>query len=724
MGVDARAGARVPVALAALTLARLVERGIPDVTVAAAADGYRVKMLLPESGDAVPAVRALREALTEKATAAESLAAASKVASLGHHALRDAAAVESARCRDEAFVPPEPETILTVDTLDGWRAASHALGRVVFGVTGPAGEVEAVAHAIQGLPPWPVSAVPLPAVSPAAPVPPELFESRAPRGVVLLHTATAASAALVARDLGDPNGALSVRLRALDAPAVLRSVEASASLGAGCVEVVADLPPRMADALSVMREEAVIAAMRAMRESDAEEAPSPVADPRDAAELAAWWALGREREASASPPVAHLLVGLPPSTDPAEEGTRGRALLAELAREAPERALEVRLAEEPGQGTLEMLLASPCGTTTEGEGDAGLTALAVASVVEQSRRDAEADGVELSEWITSDGVGVRLHAVRRPLESDVALARRAADRLGAAFLALPPDAGAVDRARASLLSAGAAMPEEAAFGVLSEALVPGHPSWTFPLSEGRGLDAPSGAALSRLSALRHGPLRLAVLAGDPALLQEVVAGVDRWAPRAPGARVCPAMPAAPPPRPGTYASPSDSSSVWLALPLARGHGGALHDAAVATAAALDGPSGLLSRALSSGLASSWAAKVVGAREAPALVVHVTSTGQALDAAVAQLRALFDRLRQGALSEADRTYAASRLAEQDLRSELTREGRLQRLWRGDPRSETVPSLESLRAFLADSIKDDAWIIVASRPPLAEALKPTP
>jgi hypothetical protein len=332
--------------------------------------------------------------------------------------------------------------------------------------------------------------------------------------------------------------------------------------------------------------------------------------------------------------------------------------------------------------------------------------------------------VELSEWITSDGVGVRLHASRRPFETDVALARRAADRLGAAFLALPPDAGSVDRARASLLSAGAAMPEEAAFGILSEALVPGHPSWTFPLSEGRGLDAPSGAALSRLSALRHGPLRLAVLAGDAALLQEVVRGVDRWVPRGAGARVCPAMPTPPPPRPGTYASPSEASSVWLALPLPRGQGVTLHDAARATAAALDGPSGLLSRALSSGLASAWAAKVVGSREAPALVVHVTSAGQALDAAVAQVRALFDRLRQGALSEADRTYAASRLAEQDLRAELTREGRLQRLWRGDPKTPAVPSLEAWRAFLADAIRDDAWIIVASRPPLAEAGKPPP
>jgi hypothetical protein len=47
-----------------------------------------------------------------------------------------------------------------------------------------------------------------------------------------------------------------------------------------------------------------------------------------------------------------------------------------------------------------------------------------------------------------------------------------------------------------------------------------------------------------------------------------------------------------------------------------------------------------------------------------------------------------------------------------------------LWRGDPKTPAVPSLEAWRAFLADAIRDDAWIIVASRPPLAEAGKPPP
>jgi hypothetical protein len=176
-----------------------------------------------------------------------------------------------------------------------------------------------------------------------------------------------------------------------------------------------------------------------------------------------------------------------------------------------------------------------------------------------------------------------------------------------------------------------------------------------------------------------------------------------------------------------------SSSAWIAIPLrhtaspsapstsaSAGASSSLLSAARITAAALDGPDGLLAHALSSGLAYSWSAKVVGPRDASALVVHIGAASHTLDPAVAQVRALLDRLRRGGLSDADRARGALRLADEELRAALTPQGRLVRLWRGEPDAPEVPSVDALRSFLADTVRDEGLIIVASRPPLAKVI----
>jgi len=184
-----------------------------------------------------------------------------------------------------------------------------------------------------------------------------------------------------------------------------------------------------------------------------------------------------------------------------------------------------------------------------------------------------------------------------------------------------------------------------------------------------------------------------------------------------------------PSRPATYTVDTRSgsgSSAWLAIALAAGDAPA-RTAASFIAAALDGPDGLLAHALGGGLAHAWSARVVGGGRASALVVRIESAPGALDAAVAQARALFDRVRQGSLAETDRARAASLLADRELAASLDPSHRVSSLWRDAPRAAAsdasldpgAPTLDALRSFASTALHDDALVIIAVRPP-----RPTP
>jgi hypothetical protein len=142
------------------------------------------------------------------------------------------------------------------------------------------------------------------------------------------------------------------------------------------------------------------------------------------------------------------------------------------------------------------------------------------------------------------------------------------------------------------------------------------------------------------------------------------------------------------------------------------------------AAALDGPTGLLARALGaapgaspeSALARTWSAGVLVGPRSAALVIRLTAADGAMDAAVAQTRALLDRLRQGAVREEDRTNAATAIARSSLAASLDARTRTVALWRGEnPSPAPQPTLDALRAFAASVLRDEALVIVAARPP---------
>jgi len=336
-------------------------------------------------------------------------------------------------------------------------------------------------------------------------------------------------------------------------------------------------------------------------------------------------------------------------------------------------------------------------------------------------------------WAAPDGLGVVVHGPALPGESPEAHARRLADAVARSFAAEPVDRGAVSHARARLLGEDG-REDSRALVTLANAVVPGHPSWLAPMGPVDALGRSSDASVvARASALRAGPLRLAVLANaSPAQSDAAVHAVDRWIARQPGqARACPVPSTPAPPRSATYVveTPAGSTSeAWIALALPPGDAAA-ENAAQWIAATLDGSDGLLAHALGGGLARSWSARVVGGSHAAALVVRVDSAAGALDAAVAQVRALFDRLRQGSLAASDLAHATGLLAERDLAGSLDPSRRVLALWRGAalpaPTAPAAPpTLDALRAFASTTLRDDALIIVAVRPPRAPAPAPTP
>jgi hypothetical protein len=137
------------------------------------------------------------------------------------------------------------------------------------------------------------------------------------------------------------------------------------------------------------------------------------------------------------------------------------------------------------------------------------------------------------------------------------------------------------------------------------------------------------------------------------------------------------------------------------------------------ASILEGDDGMLAGALgSAGLARSWDARLVGPERDSAFVVRIASSDAALDNAIAQTRALFDRIRSGALTTDQLTRAAQRRSQDELSSALDPRARLVATWRSANSKSSPPSIDALKNFAASFFHDDNWVIVAARPPRLE------
>jgi hypothetical protein len=162
------------------------------------------------------------------------------------------------------------------------------------------------------------------------------------------------------------------------------------------------------------------------------------------------------------------------------------------------------------------------------------------------------------------------------------------------------------------------------------------------------------------------------------------------------------------------------SEAWLALPLSLDDGPS-RAAAAWLAAALDGADGILAQALTAASADSsdpsrapsGSAMLVGGTRSPALVVRVAADDDRLDAAVAQVRAVLQRLQRDGLRSDDLTRAAASIASRRLAASLDPRTRAIALWRGEA-EPPAPSVEALRVFASAALHDDALVVVAARP----------
>ncbi len=581
-----------------------------------------------------------------------------------------------------ALVAPASRAPVNPSDVEAWRASAATRARVAFSVVGrDSGAIRA--------PELPAGEAP-----PRASDAPELAvyeDAELPSHVARVALAWRGDLSLLgaARALGDPNGALAALVAASDTRAHVRSVTAALSASGACLSLRADVdvdPSTSAGAARVA--ELVALATREARDGASDDA-SAIADANEAAQQAALVALASSREVP-DESAPRVVVSVPASAAVARDALASAIDAGKRAFAA--RLVESRVRVERGQPASWVLVASPCGTAGETDGDAGASAAFALAAATAAR----ARGIDAEPWTAADGAGVLASGKD---------ARALADALGRVF-SIDPVEGA-RAAQARLLDA--ARPGLAG---LAEAIAPGRPASVLPTGTPPSLLRLSDAAIvARADALRRGPIRVAILAGDDAAHADAaVTAVDRWALRE-GARSCPAAAEGAAAKPGTYAVVTDdgTSEAYVAASVAQGD----EPAATALADALDGSGGLLERALGDGLARAYGARVLGPRGARALVVHVDAPEGALDAAVAQVRALFDRIRQGAFGEAD--LARARKHAEDARAARMRDPRqrLVALFRGDP-ADAAPTLDRVRAAAATMLADDALVIVAARP----------
>jgi hypothetical protein len=752
-GIAPERGALPAVALAALVQERLAAHGV-DATAVGGWDGWRLRVLVESAADMARVIEAVRTALLDPVVADEPALAvvARKAAALARRPLPNPAYADVAACTGEAYAAGEA-TAPAAAELEGWRRAAHGLGRLAIATVGDATLADAAVQTLARAPSWPRGAAVPPSPWPAPNAPSVVFgasgdlDPGAARILITARTHLPELAVAVAPALGDPRGPLASRLAALEAPARVRSVVATAHVDGGCLATAIDLsardllsnaPARIATAAALARQELAVEIADATSPPDLGTALTERAsDPRDAAERAAWWSLAGPRagatvaprgaQAEDAPRIA-LAVELAPLRDaPASTASTGGV---EAIRQEIDRAtlawhmpvVEARTFVERGQGEAWVLLASPCGTGLESNGDAGIGAAVAMTAAAQA--SAEARDAQIEPFVSVDGVGVLVHGPARPGESPQAHARRLADTTARAFAADELQPARIAAARIALLTRATAT-DERTLGSLASALAPGHPSWLAPQGTLFGLSSISDESVAvRASSVRAGPLRVAVVANvDLDQGEAAVRAVDRWVARRPGeSRSCPATATAGSPRAGTYAVelPTGAlSEVVLGIPLPVDP--AARAAARWIAAALDGADGLLGRVLGAGsgsedasFAHTWSASVLDAPQSVSLVVRLVGPDASMDSAVAQVRGLLDRLRHGALREDDRARAAAAIARARLAASLDPRARVIALWRGDSPSP-APSLEDLRSFAASSLRDEALVIVAARPP---------
>jgi hypothetical protein len=763
--------------LSALLEARLRAAGVSDVDARADRDGARVRALVDTPEEAAAFVAALRAALAKPVGQgdAEIDRVHQRWASLRRHPFEAPIAASVASCTG-ALGALSNETVADATAaegaarLDEIRRAVFGVARVAFGVVGPSAMAKSVAAAVQSSDAWPAVAFPDAVSAPeerAAVFASAAVPAGSARLVVAVATERAESAIAWADQAGDADGVLAARLRALPWP--FRLVDATGVVRArgGCVAATLESARAVgsngrAEDAAAWAAEVTVEQLELLRSAEGDRSDSaapalaaeaganttrlsPTAarvvrgapDPRDAADLAARWSLTQ----TASPDEANVaLVALavaPPSGASREalaaamqsSSSRLVAGLARVREGGARRHVERRQRVERGQGELWLLLGSTCGTAAEGAADAGFAALGLTAAL--AARTPEPDGVTLEPWATADGLGVIAHAAPRWGESSGSFAARVAEQAARTLSTSTFSVGSFAAARGALLARlTEGMPADSrAIDALAGALAPAHPSWLLPLGSADPLARAGQEAVSlRWSDLVAGPLRLAVLSNEgPVQADAAALAADRWLARPEDApRRCPAAEELAKPKPSTFTVALGAGApgqALVAVPVPA-EGTATHLYVELTWAALGGEGGWLDKALGS-LGASAEARLWGGTRAAALVVEVRAAEANLDPAVAQVRALLQRLAQGAITQADLSRAAAHRQKWHRDAQLDPRRRLAELWReppegSKPSAPTLPIepsaawLEPWRAWVASNLQDERLVIVVGKP----------
>lgn len=700
-------------ALSGVLERRLRARGVADATASAGAEGYRIRANVTTPEDVRAFVSATFAALAAPITEEDLPAARVKVAAVLALPLVSATEEPVARCLGAPRVAARPQTELDVATLEAMRARSHVRSRVALAVVGSRPAIAAMSDAL--------ARVPALATDPSPPR--DARTAVAPFAMFDAESTAKETHAIVVRQFGSPLDALAAaerleaspmaaRIAAIDGGVRVRDITATAALRGGCLAIdmsFSDLGKSpgeiVARGLTIAEEEIELVVGLGFAAKPDDRAVRRIPDVGVAAEAAAWLSLSSE------------------TTEPAQSFTRvapASARTRELPADELEAALaaarkaqktpvvEVRGKVEHGQGELWLFLGSPCGTMLESNADAGVTSAALSALAPDG-----GPTVFVEPITTPDAVGLLVHGAPLPGEPPLVHARRLADVAARPFLGDPVQR---ERAEAALRRGFAVADgdETRALAELAALVSPGHLSWLVPTGAPDPLGRASDVAIgTKVSALRHGPIRLAVLANDSDE-QTRTAGraVDRWLPSRGEARAC--EPLAPPEseHPGTYAAsrlaPGPSEVlVSVQVPDARSY--ALAEAWVAL---LAGPDGLLAKALGTGLARESSARLLGSPRAAAIVIRVITPDGAMDAAVAQTRALLARFAQGALTDEQAAQAFARRKDDRFAQAKEPRQRVLALFR-DREPAPAETADALRTLGTRMWMDSRLVIVALR-----------
>ncbi|HTM44644.1 MAG TPA: hypothetical protein VL137_06790 [Polyangiaceae bacterium] len=717
LAVSVEGGARVAIALASLTEQRLRQVGLA-VWSKPHGLGYMVGGTYDSASEVqrfiVQAVNALLRpvAVTESLTEIRGRVAGAR---LGGEQEGEMAANS---CSAEAIVPAGRHSLPADDAttrtlIETWRAAQTA-DASALALVGPSGLLQGAADVLQKAPALPLSPNngaqrdPWPAGDTLSASATEATQARLS---VALRTADPGRSLASARSLGsDPF--LSQMAEGLDPPWHVDRISAIARPRGACLRVDLQSEPGASPngiqvaALSRLVEASLRTAVEREQPSQwvLSDAVTANDNPVEAAQTAAWLGLSGKLPSQTGRVAVHYaaLNSRAGSTEP--------FLVAHNQVAAPKSALiPARAVHESGQTSLEVLLASPCGTAGERSAQAGKQALMLTALA-QAHSDAD---LTLTPWITADAVGLLMQVrAQSPGETENEQAVRAARRLAQALVPPLRDADTT-RARHSMLEQLASPAPDLSYlmdrltGEQLSALEP-RGSWV----------SVSGVIHDDIEASRRafitGPLRIAALTpGGPDQGQLMTDELTRLlAPLRTGPAECPEAPALLPSF-GLWQIQTEeqpSAQALLGVPLPGTDSPTQASEAEWTAYLMNRKGGWLEKHLiTPGLVTSASAQLYGGQRGRALIIELHTLDQKTNDAVQKARELLLDLSRGAATQNDADAAASYFAQEKLRLAGSRVHRIVQLWQSGPPA-SLPTLGTLQHFHASVFKPERHLVV--------------